>query len=181
MPREYSTGCSENIASIPSSCLLASFRSSIRAGPAETGLSTKIMPATLSIPNSPTYAATSCTPWDHPTSTTCGTASCSINPCRSFARTSGVFPSVVFVGRMQRKELNHGGPERRPETSSSNADVHLTSIECSAWLKVSFITPIPHIGRGVDAICAVYQWLDRAPKGRNNTGCWWRRYNYGKR
>jgi hypothetical protein len=29
--------------------------------------------------------------------------------------------------------------------------------------------------RGVDAIWGVYQWLDRAPKGRNETGYWWRR------
>ncbi|HWE73765.1 MAG TPA: DUF899 domain-containing protein [Stellaceae bacterium] len=29
--------------------------------------------------------------------------------------------------------------------------------------------------RGVDAIWGVYPWLDRAPKGRNETGIWWRR------
>jgi len=27
----------------------------------------------------------------------------------------------------------------------------------------------------------MYQWLDRAPKGRNETGVWWRRHDeYGK-
>jgi len=31
--------------------------------------------------------------------------------------------------------------------------------------------------RGVDAIWAVYPWLDRAPKGRNETGYWWRRHD----
>jgi predicted dithiol-disulfide oxidoreductase (DUF899 family) len=36
--------------------------------------------------------------------------------------------------------------------------------------------------RGVDAIWGAYQWLDRAPKGRNETGYWWRRHDeYGKR
>jgi predicted dithiol-disulfide oxidoreductase (DUF899 family) len=26
----------------------------------------------------------------------------------------------------------------------------------------------------------MYQWLDRAPKGRNETGVWWRRHDeYG--
>jgi predicted dithiol-disulfide oxidoreductase (DUF899 family) len=30
-------------------------------------------------------------------------------------------------------------------------------------------------GRGVDAIWGMYPWLDRAPKGRNETGVWWRR------
>jgi predicted dithiol-disulfide oxidoreductase (DUF899 family) len=31
--------------------------------------------------------------------------------------------------------------------------------------------------RGVDAIWGVYPWLDRAPKGRNETGVWWRRHD----
>ncbi|MFZ5895666.1 MAG: DUF899 domain-containing protein [Myxococcota bacterium] len=29
--------------------------------------------------------------------------------------------------------------------------------------------------RGLDAIWGMYQWLDRAPKGRNEKGVWWRR------
>jgi predicted dithiol-disulfide oxidoreductase (DUF899 family) len=29
--------------------------------------------------------------------------------------------------------------------------------------------------RGVDAIWGMFQWLDRAPKGRNETDLWWRR------
>jgi predicted dithiol-disulfide oxidoreductase (DUF899 family) len=32
-------------------------------------------------------------------------------------------------------------------------------------------------GRGVDGIWGMYQWLDRAPKGRNETGPWWRRHD----
>ena len=36
--------------------------------------------------------------------------------------------------------------------------------------------------RGADALWAMYQWLDRAPKGRNETGIWFRRHDeYGKR
>jgi predicted dithiol-disulfide oxidoreductase (DUF899 family) len=31
--------------------------------------------------------------------------------------------------------------------------------------------------RGVDGIWAAYQWLDRAPKGRNETGYWWCRHD----
>jgi len=35
--------------------------------------------------------------------------------------------------------------------------------------------------RGVDALWGMYQWLDRAPKGRNENGLWWRRNDeYGK-
>jgi predicted dithiol-disulfide oxidoreductase (DUF899 family) len=36
--------------------------------------------------------------------------------------------------------------------------------------------------RGVDGFWGMYQWLDRAPKGRNETGPWWRRHDeYGRR
>ena len=31
--------------------------------------------------------------------------------------------------------------------------------------------------RGLDALWGAYQWLDRAPKGRNETGYWWRRHD----
>ena len=36
--------------------------------------------------------------------------------------------------------------------------------------------------RGLDGLWGAYQWLDRAPKGRNETGYWWRhhdQYNQG--
>jgi len=36
--------------------------------------------------------------------------------------------------------------------------------------------------RGLDGLWGMYQWLDRAPKGRNEDGVWWRRHDeYGKR
>jgi predicted dithiol-disulfide oxidoreductase (DUF899 family) len=36
--------------------------------------------------------------------------------------------------------------------------------------------------RGLDGLWGMYQWLDRAPLGRNETGIWWRRHDeYGKR
>jgi len=36
--------------------------------------------------------------------------------------------------------------------------------------------------RGVDGLWGMYQWLDRAPKGRNERGPWWRRNDeYDKR
>jgi predicted dithiol-disulfide oxidoreductase (DUF899 family) len=35
--------------------------------------------------------------------------------------------------------------------------------------------------RGLDGLWNMYQWLDRAPRGRNETGLWWRRHDeYGK-
>jgi predicted dithiol-disulfide oxidoreductase (DUF899 family) len=36
--------------------------------------------------------------------------------------------------------------------------------------------------RGLDGLWGMYQWLDRAPRGRNETGIWWRRHDeYDKR
>ncbi|MDN3556488.1 DUF899 domain-containing protein [Halomonas maura] len=36
--------------------------------------------------------------------------------------------------------------------------------------------------RGLDGLWAMYQWLDRAPRGRNEEGVWWRRHDeYEKR
>jgi predicted dithiol-disulfide oxidoreductase (DUF899 family) len=36
--------------------------------------------------------------------------------------------------------------------------------------------------RGLDGLWGMYQWLDRAPKGRNEAGIWWRRHDeYDKR
>ena len=31
--------------------------------------------------------------------------------------------------------------------------------------------------RGLDALWGMYPWLDRAPKGRNESGMWWRRHD----
>ncbi len=36
--------------------------------------------------------------------------------------------------------------------------------------------------RGIDALWGMYPWLDRAPRGRNETDIWWRRHDeYGAR
>lgn len=36
--------------------------------------------------------------------------------------------------------------------------------------------------RGLDGLWGAYQWLDRAPRGRNESGIWWRRHDeYGTR
>ncbi len=31
--------------------------------------------------------------------------------------------------------------------------------------------------RGLDGLWGMYQWLDRAPKGRNESGAWWKRHD----
>jgi len=32
-------------------------------------------------------------------------------------------------------------------------------------------------GRGFDAMWGMYQWLDRAPLGRNEKGIWWKHHD----
>jgi predicted dithiol-disulfide oxidoreductase (DUF899 family) len=41
------------------------------------------------------------------------------------------------------------------------------------------VLPIIHstYARGLDALWGMWQWLDRAPKGRNETSHWWRRHD----
>jgi predicted dithiol-disulfide oxidoreductase (DUF899 family) len=35
--------------------------------------------------------------------------------------------------------------------------------------------------RGLDGLWSMYQWLDRAPKGRNEPDIWWRRHDEYKK
>ena len=34
-----------------------------------------------------------------------------------------------------------------------------------------------HLRARLDGLWGMYQWLDRAPKGRNETGIWWHRHD----
>ena len=37
--------------------------------------------------------------------------------------------------------------------------------------------PYSAYARGLDGLSGMYQWLDRAPRGRNETGAWFRRHD----
>ncbi|PYN82930.1 MAG: hypothetical protein DMD96_04330 [Candidatus Rokuibacteriota bacterium] len=41
-------------------------------------------------------------------------------------------------------------------------------------------TPIPPYAHGLDGLWGIYQWLDRAPKRRNETGLWMRRHEVSR-
>jgi predicted dithiol-disulfide oxidoreductase (DUF899 family) len=61
-------------------------------------------------------------------------------------------------------------------THLSNHDVTLSAVSRAPLAKLQAYS------RGVDGVWGMYQWLDRAPKGRNETGLWWRRHDeYGTR
>ena len=43
------------------------------------------------------------------------------------------------------------------------------------------VRPSAGYARSLDSLWAMYQWLDRAPLGRNEHGMWWRHHDaYGK-
>ena len=43
---------------------------------------------------------------------------------------------------------------------------------------LSFLAVGPRgLTAALDALWGMYRWLDRAPKGRNETGPWWRRHD----
>jgi Bacterial protein of unknown function (DUF899) len=42
---------------------------------------------------------------------------------------------------------------------------------------VVYHTYSTYYARGLDGLWSMYQWLDRAPRGRNETDVWWRRHD----
>jgi len=91
-----------------------------------------------------------------------------------------------------RREPPSGGRTLRGETGPVAEIAAMTSTDVPTYLRErpglsSFVLEdgvVYHTyssyARGVDGIWGMYQWLDRAPKGRNETGVWWRHHDrYG--
>jgi predicted dithiol-disulfide oxidoreductase (DUF899 family) len=55
----------------------------------------------------------------------------------------------------------------------ANHDVTLSAVSRAPLAKLQAYA----YARGLDGLWGMYQWLDRAPKGRNETGVWWRRHD----
>ena len=47
--------------------------------------------------------------------------------------------------------------------------------ECVRARRRCHLSHLLTYARGLDGLWGAYQWLDRAPKGRNEQGIWWRR------
>ncbi|HYZ89414.1 MAG TPA: DUF899 domain-containing protein [Myxococcales bacterium] len=107
--------------------------------------------------------------------------------------------SVGFTEDQQRRE---GGIEynyqREPAWQSDGGDVDkmaaMTGTDTATYIRerpgmTAFALEdgaVHHTystyARGLDGLWGMYQWLDRAPRGRNETGVWWRRHDeYDKR
>ncbi len=107
--------------------------------------------------------------------------------------------SVGFTERQQREGPIEYNYERLPAWKSPREGDPVAEIAASAGTDAAtFVRERPGMSafvledgvvyhaystyaRGLDGLWGTYQWLDRAPKGRNETGFWWRRRDeYGK-
>jgi predicted dithiol-disulfide oxidoreductase (DUF899 family) len=103
--------------------------------------------------------------------------------------------SVSFTEEAQRKGLVYnyrsaktGGPAPGPETPVAQSAA-MTGTDPATYTRErpgvsAFVLEdgiVYHTysaySRGVDGVWGMYSWLDRAPKGRNEAGLWWRRHD----
>jgi predicted dithiol-disulfide oxidoreductase (DUF899 family) len=75
-----------------------------------------------------------------------------------------------------------GAPAEDPFAASSGTDTvtfHRDRPGISAFVLEDGVVYHTYsaYARGVDALWGMYQWLDRAPTGRNESGLWWRRHD----
>jgi len=105
--------------------------------------------------------------------------------------------SVAFTEEQQREggvEYNYHREDALKPSSPSDQNVWGTGVDRATFVRErpgmsAFVLEdgvVHHTystyARGVDALWGMWQWLDRAPKGRNETGHWWRRHDeYDKR
>ena len=68
--------------------------------------------------------------------------------------------------------LHHGGESDEPFDDGEGPGVSAFVLE-DGQVFHTYST----YSRGVDGIWGMYQWLDRAPLGRNEEGMWWRRHD----
>jgi predicted dithiol-disulfide oxidoreductase (DUF899 family) len=110
--------------------------------------------------------------------------------------------SVRFTEEQERKgtvEYNYRREPRREERASAGGEGPVAEFAAMVGTNVdTYVRERPGVSafvledgvvyhtysayaRGVDGLWNMYQWLDRAPRGRNETGLWWRRHDeYGK-
>jgi predicted dithiol-disulfide oxidoreductase (DUF899 family) len=108
--------------------------------------------------------------------------------------------SVGFTAEQQREGIDYNYrreaalPPREPATESDPADGAAQFAAMSGTDVATYTRERPGMSaftledgvvyhtystyaRGLDGLWGMYQWLDRAPRGRNETGVWWRRHD----
>jgi predicted dithiol-disulfide oxidoreductase (DUF899 family) len=94
-------------------------------------------------------------------------------------------PGVSVVSRMVREIGDDGTVAKGAAMSGTDEATYLRERPgMSAFVLEDGVVYHTYstFARGLDGLWGMYQWLDRAPKGRNETGVWWSRHDeYGKR
>jgi predicted dithiol-disulfide oxidoreductase (DUF899 family) len=99
--------------------------------------------------------------------------------------------SVGFNAEEQREGIEYNYRREDPWRPSGRSEKNVwgTGVDLTAYLRErpgmsAFVLEngvVYHTysayARGIDALWGMWQWLDRAPKGRNETGHWWRRHD----
>jgi len=84
---------------------------------------------------------------------------------------------AVFTeeGRKTGAGFNFGTPKHAAEIDLRRDELH--GLSAFALEDGVVYHTYSAYSRGLDGLWGMYQWLDRAPKGRNETGIWWRRHD----
>jgi predicted dithiol-disulfide oxidoreductase (DUF899 family) len=103
--------------------------------------------------------------------------------------------NVWFTEKQQREDGIEYNYRREPRLQSRGSDAPVAGIAAQAGTDAATYTRerpgvsafamedgvIYHTysaySRGVDSLWGMYQWLDRAPKGRNENGVWWKHHD----
>jgi len=110
--------------------------------------------------------------------------------------------SVALTEKQQSKgsvEYNYGSMDVRPVLQPGGGGIVAEIAATTGTDAATYLRELPGMSafvledgviyhtyssyaRGLDGLWGMYQWLDRAPKGRNEKGFWWRRHDeYDKR
>ncbi len=88
---------------------------------------------------------------------------------------------VTFTEAQQRGGIDYNfrrEPAERPEAAVAEiAAIERPGVSAFALEDGVVYHTYSAYARGLDGLWGAYQWLDRAPNGRNETGYWWRRHD----
>lgn len=89
-------------------------------------------------------------------------------------------PATPIAFRMGREAGNEAPPSNGADMTGTDVATYLRERPgMSAFVLEDGVVYHTYstYSRGVDALWGMYPWLDRAPRGRNETGMWWRRHD----
>ncbi len=102
-----------------------------------------------------------------------------IHPRRSSARGSSNTTTSAAATRWMRRRYPARSPSSRRHAALTPPTYTRDRPGVSAFVLEDGLVYHTYsaYARGLDGLWGMYQWLDRAPKGRNETGVWWNRHD----